>query len=70
MDIKRKTMAALKLCSAKPNSTREEDKKNYVYAISEKKWKTQRERFEHGIMQRVYALFPLGRIAFLFSLYY
>ena len=37
MDIIRKTMAAVKLCSVKPNSTGEEDKENYVYAITERK---------------------------------
>lgn len=36
MDFIRKTMAAVKLYSAKPNSTWEEDKENCVYAISER----------------------------------
>ena len=39
MDFIRKTMTAVKLCYVKPNSTGEEDKKNYVYTISERKTK-------------------------------
>lgn len=36
-DKRNNRMEAVKLCYAKPNSTGEEDKRNYVYAINKKK---------------------------------
>ena len=47
MDFIRKTMAAVKLCYVKPNSTGKENKENYVYAISERKKKIEKH---HGSM--------------------